>query len=64
MDSRIDYYLNKSKHFPTLPTIYTSLMNVISNPRSTIQDVADVISRDQASSSKLLRIANSSFLFD
>jgi putative nucleotidyltransferase with HDIG domain len=61
MDSRIDYYLNKSKHFPTLPTIYTSLMNVISNPRSTIQDVADVISRDQASSSKLLRIANSSF---
>ncbi len=61
MDSRIDYYLNKSKHFPTLPTIYTSLMNVISNPRSTIQDVTDVISRDQSSSSKLLRIANSSF---
>ena len=54
MDNRIDYFLNKSKHFPTLPTIYTSLMNVLSNPRSTIQDVTDVISRDQSSASKLL----------
>jgi putative nucleotidyltransferase with HDIG domain len=60
MDNRIDYFLNKSKHFPTLPTIYTSLMNVLSNPRSTIQDVTDVISRDQSSASKLLKIANSS----
>lgn len=60
MDKRIEYFLNKSRHFPTLPTIYTSLMNVLSNPRSTIQDVTDVISRDQSSASKLLKVANSS----
>lgn len=46
--------------FPTLPTIYSSLLDAISNPRSTVQDVADIISKDQSSSIKLLKVVNSS----
>jgi HD-like signal output (HDOD) protein len=52
--------INKVKDFPTLPTVYNSIMDVMANPRSTINDVANVISQDQASASKLLRAANSS----
>jgi putative nucleotidyltransferase with HDIG domain len=59
MNDKIDFYLHKSNQFPTLPTIYTSLMQVMSNPRSSIKDLADVIIKDQASVVKLLRVVNS-----
>ncbi|MBX3042342.1 MAG: HDOD domain-containing protein [Candidatus Kapabacteria bacterium] len=59
MIDKVNYYLYKSNQFPTLPTIYTSLMTVISNPRSSIQDLADVIMKDQASVIKLLKVVNS-----
>ncbi len=59
MNDRINYYLYKSNQFPTLPTIYTTLMQVMSNPRSTIKDIADVIIKDQSSVIKILRVVNS-----
>jgi HD-like signal output (HDOD) protein len=49
----------KVKDFPTLPTIYTKLVEVISNPRTTVQDVADLIIKDQSSTTKILKIVNS-----
>ncbi len=48
------------REFPTLPTIYTTLLDVMANPRSTASDIACVISKDQAASSKILKVANSS----
>ncbi len=57
---KIDEILNKFHEFPTLPTVYIALTEVIDNPRSTFHDAARVISKDQSSSSKLLRAANSS----
>lgn len=60
MIDKVNFYLYKSNQFPTLPTIYTSLMKVMSNPRSSIQDLSDVILKDQASVTKLLRVVNSS----
>lgn len=44
----------------TLPTIYVKLNAAISNPHSSIEDVSSIISADQASSARILRIANSS----
>ncbi len=52
--------ISRLDDFPTLPTIYSSLLDSISNPRSTVQDVADIISKDQSSSIKLLKVVNSS----
>lgn len=45
--------------FPTLPTIYQALSDVIANPRSTTDDAAHVIQQDQACTSKILQTANS-----
>ncbi len=56
---KIDNVLNSINDFPTLPTIYTKLVSLISNPRSTIQDVAEVIMQDQATTVKLLKVVNS-----
>ncbi|MBX3045348.1 MAG: HDOD domain-containing protein [Candidatus Kapabacteria bacterium] len=55
----IDFLVSKINSFPTLPTIYYKISEVIDNPHSTANDVADVICQDQASASKVLRAANS-----
>ncbi|MGB9701242.1 MAG: HDOD domain-containing protein [Candidatus Kapaibacteriota bacterium] len=51
--------ISKIHDFPTLPTIYSSLLETISNPLSTVQDVANIISKDQASTVKLIKVVNS-----
>lgn len=56
----IENYLNRIKEFPTLPTIYSSLVEVMSNPRSTAHDVANIIAQDQSAAAKVLKVANSS----
>lgn len=55
-----DTIIAKVDEFPTLPTIYSTLLDTMANPRSTANDVADVISQDQASASKVLKASNSS----
>jgi len=55
----IEEIQSRINDFPTLPTIYTRLMEVIANPRTTVQDVADVIVKDQSSTAKVLKVVNS-----
>lgn len=45
--------------FPTLPTIYSNLLECIANPRSTVNDVAEIISKDQSAVLKVLKTVNS-----
>lgn len=47
------------QEFKTLPTIYTQMMEVMANPRSTINDAAAIISSDQVAATKVLKVANS-----
>lgn len=56
----INKIIKEIEEFPTLPTIYTTLSDVMANPRSTAQDVANVIAQDQSAASKILKTANSS----
>lgn len=46
--------------FPTLPTVYTNLVEVTSREESTAEDVARVVMQDQSTTIKLLKLANSS----
>lgn len=56
----INNIIKEIEEFPTLPTIYSTLSDVMANPRSTATDVANVIAQDQASATKVLKTANSS----
>lgn len=55
----INRLLDSIREFPTLPTIYSSLLDVLSNPFSTVKDVTDIIIRDQSVTSKIIKVANS-----
>jgi HD-like signal output (HDOD) protein len=58
--NNLQYIIKSIQDFPTLPTIYTELVEVMDNPNSTSTDAANVISKDQASVLKILKVANSS----
>lgn len=53
--------LRAAKEIPTLPTVMSSLMETINNPKSTARDLAKVIEMDQALATRLLKMVNSSF---
>lgn len=55
----INTIISKIDDFPTLPTIYTKLNEVTSDPKSTANDVANIIAQDEASATKVLRLVNS-----
>lgn len=48
-------------NLPTLPTIFATLSEAIEDPKVTTEKLAQIISSDQASAFKILKIANSSF---
>lgn len=62
MNSDIRSRIERSvKNLPTLPTIYSSLQEAMTNPRVTTDDIAKIIASDQASAFKVLRVVNSPF---
>ena len=46
---------------PTLPVICGRVNSLISNPKSTAQDLSQVIEEDQSLTSKVLKVVNSAF---
>lgn len=55
----INSLIRRVDAFPTLPTIYYRLIEIMDNPRSTVMDVSEIISSDQSSAAKVLKAANS-----
>jgi len=50
-----------SKDLPTLPIIASKLLILTAQEDTTLSDIAELISQDMALSTKILRVANSSF---
>lgn len=53
--------IEKIKELPTLPTVFSRLSDAMSNPRITNDDLAAIISSDQAAAIKVLKVVNSAF---
>ncbi len=55
----VEKALKNIEELPTLPGIYTRLIDMIADPHSSSKDAANLISVDQAASLKILKAANS-----
>ena len=53
--------LDDLEDLPTLPTIYVEISKLIRDPKVSVAEVARTIEMDQAITSKILRLVNSSF---
>jgi len=56
---KIEELLKRVEDFPTLPTIYNRMMDLMANPRTTALDLANLISSDQSAATKVLKTINS-----
>ncbi|MBI5605357.1 MAG: HDOD domain-containing protein [Deltaproteobacteria bacterium] len=45
----------------TLPSVYSSLLDIMTDPQATVEEVTRIIACDQASTIKILRVVNSPF---
>lgn len=54
--------LNKRQNLPTLPHTFASIVAAISDPNSSLLDLAELIACDPTLTANILRIANSSFM--
>lgn len=55
----IDSLLNDVSSVPSLPILYSRLDETINHPRSSIADIAKVLSEDQGLAARILKLANS-----
>ena len=55
----IDHLVSKIIDFPTLPTIYATVSEAVNNPLCSASDIANLISKDQAITAKILKVVNS-----
>jgi HD-like signal output (HDOD) protein len=55
----VEKIIQNIRDLPTLPTVYLSLSETIADPSSTAEDVSRIVSCDQGSTSRVLRLANS-----
>ena len=61
MSFDLNTVVNDSTKLFSLPTIFHKINQVVNDPETTFQDVAEVISQDVSLTARLLKIANSSF---
>jgi HD-like signal output (HDOD) protein len=61
MSFDIDTIVSDSTKLFSLPTIFHKINEVVNDPESTFQDVAEIISQDVSLTARLLKIVNSSF---
>jgi HD-like signal output (HDOD) protein len=59
--SAIETIISRINNLPTLPTVYSHLAEAIEDPTITIDQLARIISSDQSSVFKILKVANSPF---
>ena len=52
---------NGVQDLPTLPTVYSALSDAMAKPSSTAEEIAEIVSADQASAFRVLKVVNSAF---
>ena len=57
----LDDLMSKTETVASLPAIYDEIVKVVNDPRSSANDVANVISSDPGLTARLLRLVNSAF---
>jgi putative nucleotidyltransferase with HDIG domain len=58
---RLDFLVKNMGELPTLPSIFMTINNMLTDPRTSAVDVGLAISSDQVITSKILRLVNSAF---
>lgn len=51
----------RTGQLPSLPTLYTNLVNALNNPDSIVEDIVKVVGQDPSMVSKIMQVSNSAY---
>lgn len=60
-EERLRRKLSSITNLPSPPLVFNQITKIINNPRTSVRDVAAIMSEDAAMSAKVLRLSNSAF---
>jgi putative nucleotidyltransferase with HDIG domain len=60
-DDSLIKLISRIDTLPSLPTLYVKVIDELNSPNSSIQKIAEIISRDVGMTAKILQLANSAF---
>ena len=58
---RLTTLVGQMEHLPTIPALYRSIVEVLNNPNTSIEDLSALIARDIAMTARILKLVNSAF---
>ena len=61
MCAELSQLIRNKENVPSIPTIFYQISEAVDDPRSSMRDIAQIISADQSLSARLLRLVNSAF---
>jgi HD-like signal output (HDOD) protein len=60
-NNRIRELAARVRVFPTIPSLYLEVLNLLRSPLTTVEEVAGIIAKDMAMMTKLLQVINSAY---
>ena len=61
MSDSVRELVGRIRTFPTIPSLYLEVVNVLKNPNATTAEVGAIIARDMAMTTKLVQVINSAY---
>ena len=61
MDGKLKTLISQLRNLPSLPSLYFRIMEAVSSPDSTMEEVGEIISSDPSMTAKILQLCNSAF---
>ena len=60
-NERLKQLVARMERFPSLPSLYVEIVEILNDPNTTIEDIGGIVSRDMAMTAQLLKLVNSAF---
>ncbi len=61
MDGTLKTLVSQLRNLPSLPSLYFRIMEAVSSPDSTLEEVGEIIASDPSMTAKILQLGNSAF---
>ncbi len=58
---RLTTLVGQMEHLPTIPALYSAMVELLNNPNASIADLSALIARDIAMTARILKLVNSAF---